>query len=662
MSKQHSKRERASYWFDNKMAEGFWPKVRLLFIVTLAFVIVMGLLAELVKGPNIGPGEAFVKTLMYALGKGGALTLSGEAGLKDGGVPTPAYFAIMVVIILYCMFFAAMLIGLISNALRSKVEELGKGRSRVLEEGHTLVLGFNEATFVFIEQLIEADRNQAQPQTVVVLGEESRDAMIDQVRKRFGNPRSHPKTRIICRTGSPYDFDDLKRCSIETCRVIVICASSDFEAVKDIMACSHILKEADSGDTPFIVSAIHEEESIIESRIASSIAHGANRVELLSLREVLARIMVHTSRQPGLSDVFTELFDYQKNEFYIFSDDPSFPMLYGKSISEINHYLQMSYAVGVCKPVEGIIIGPPHTTIFEEGDQLIVVKEDDDALQVSEHPARKTKLSPTPTLGMQPVSVIVLGVQPILESVVTEYGQFLEPGSTIWIAGSKSAYETVVPKTAAQEAIERGINIEIRDIDLANRRELVRLLDEVKPDSALVLADQNTDKLEEEDERIIRTLLYLRDYRIFSGKHFSITSEMRRTQNKELAAATEPDDFIISRQFSALLMTQISQNRELATLFNSLLSSNGFEVYMKPASWYVPLGEPIDLISVSESVADRNELFIGIRRKDESEHRVAEINPSKYVSDMRTLRQYTFEEGDWFVLLSEDGNYHAPAE
>ena len=51
---KYSLRMRASYWFDNKMAEGFWPKVRLLFIVTIVFVVIIGAIAALAKGGGNG--------------------------------------------------------------------------------------------------------------------------------------------------------------------------------------------------------------------------------------------------------------------------------------------------------------------------------------------------------------------------------------------------------------------------------------------------------------------------------------------------------------------------------------------------------------------------------------------------------------------------------
>lgn len=643
-------RKRFNYWFDNRMAQGFWPKIRLLLLVTLVFMLIMGGLASMIppsSNPNStikGGIDAFLRVVMYVLGKGGALSMT-EA-------ESPIYFALLMVTIFYCMFFTAILIGLINQGLRSKVEELGKGQGIVLENGHTLILGFNDAALVLIGELIGANKNQKKAQPVVVLGEIDRSAMIDQIRKRFGRPMDHPKTRIICRTGSPYDFDDLARCSIESSRSVIVNADTDFEAIKTIMACSHLLRDRSIESGPYIVAVMHGEENLVESRVA---AYGtaASRLELLSLNEVLARIMVHTSRQPGLSDVFTELFNYVNDEFYIVDDDPNFTVIHGKSIAQINHYLQMSYAVGVCKPDGEVVIGPPHDVVFQKGDSLIVVKGDDDVLQVSREPGRKVELSPQPLPIKDEVEVLIIGIQPILKPVLREYADYLSPGSTIYIVGSQDAFDQAVHDEVRNRLDIAGINVVLLDVDPNRKTAMDALLDKTRPDSVLALVDQETPNKAAEDERIMRLLIYLRDYRRRSGLAYSITCEMRDTHNKVLAKTTEPDDFIISRQFAALLVAQISQDRDLAKLFNALLSSQGFEVYMKPAFWYAPLGEPVDLISVGQSVADCGEVFIGLRQKIDGKYRDADVNPMKYADDLKTLRQYTFGPDDYLVVLSE---------
>lgn len=647
MTRRYSLRERAGYRFDKMMSRGMVSKLKLLLTVTIAYIVIVGLVsAFLAPNVNDDPLQTMWLTMMFVLGKTSP-SFSGNSAF---------YLFLGLLSVFYCMFFTAILIGLISQGIRSKVDELGKGRSKVLEEGHVLILGFNEATFVLLGELVEANRNRPRPETVAILDEVDRSEMVDAIARRIGPARLHPMTRIVCRTGLFYDFDDLRRCSVETSRVIVVNATNDFDAIKAIMACSHILNESEVENEPYIVSTIQGEESVVESRIAGRSNRVTDRLELLSLNDILARIMVHTSRQPGLSDVFTELFNYADDEFYIVDEDDAFQRLWGKSVAEVNRHLKASFAVGVVHGGE-VVLGAPHEVRFSEGDSLIVVKEDDDPLQASDKPVPVERLEAEPGERSEVVDVLVLGARPMLDEILLEYAEYLHAGSRICVADRDGSSGFVVSEEARSALAGGGIDFQVRDVDYYRGTELSKLLDDVEPDCVLVLVDHNPADLSGEDERAFNVLLRLRDHRARTGRHYSITSEMHLLANKRLAALTEPDDFIISKELAALLVAQISQNRKMAQLFDCLLSSEGFEVYMKPAAWYVPAGVPVDLVSVGEAVADRGEVFIGMRRKDgKGKLQVAEVNPSKYVPDMTALRHYAFGEGDYLVVLAENGD------
>ena len=629
------------------------PKVRLLLIVTLLFVVLMGALAALSHGSLTGNfGQDFLRSLMYSIGKGGALNTD------DTGVSF-VYFLVMLLSIFYCMFFSAILIGLISNALRSKVEELGKGHSRVLESGHTLILGFNDAAFVLIGELLEANRNRKNPGAIVILGSEAdQTVMMDKIRKKFAKSDEYGKTRIICRNGSIYDFDDLRMCSIETSRVVVINAENDFDSVKAVMACTHILDERGSEGGPFIVSILQSRENLVESRAAAAENEQVRDLVTMPLNVVLARIMVHTSRQAGLSDVFTELFNFKGNEFYIFDKDPVFAKLYGKKIVEINDLLKMSFAVGARKKNGKVMVGDPRRIIFEEGDSLIVVKADDNPLVLRSAAHETRNVEPGSVVRDDQIRVLIIGVDPMIDPVLEEYANYLERGSQIFIADRESRFDDVVTERTKALLDEKGIGYTVMPVDAGRKSVITGILRECEPDSVLQLIAKDSPDPAAEDERAMRTLVFMREYRTVTGKQFSITSEMLKPENKALAQATGVDDFIINKQFAALLTAQISENKEMAALFETLLSSEGYEIYMKPASWYVPIGEPVDMIDVSHSAAARGEIYIGHRSRLDEKHMISHINPAKYESDMKTLKKYRFGEEDYFVVLSDDGQYH----
>ena len=64
--------------------------------------------------------------------------------------------------------------------------------------------------------------------------------------------------------------------------------------------------------------------------------------------------------------------------------------------------------------------------------------------------------------------------------------------------------------------------------------------------------------------RTLVTLLHLRDIASRDGATFTIVSEMLDDRNRQLAQVTKVDDVIVSEKLVALMIAQISENRDLA--------------------------------------------------------------------------------------------------
>ena len=152
------------------------------------------------------------------------------------------------------------------------------------------------------------------------------------------------------------------------------------------------------------------------------------------------------------------------------------------------------------------------------------------------------------------------------------------------------------------------------------------------------------------DARALITLLHLRDIAEKTGATFSITTEMLDVRDRELADAAKADDFIVSDKLSSLMLAQLSESRELAIVFRDLFTSEGSEVYLKPAGDYVVVGEPVNFFTIAEAATRRGEVAIGYRRVAYAGNAAREygvvINPPK--SDM-----VTFSERDNVVVLAE---------
>ena len=124
--------------------------------------------------------------------------------------------------------------------------------------------------------------------------------------------------------------------------------------------------------------------------------------------------------------------------------------------------------------------------------------------------------------------------------------------------------------------------------------------------------------MQQADGRTLVTLLHLRDMASRAGQDSSIVSEMLDVRNRELAQVTQADDFIVSDRLVSLMMAQLSENSELKAVFDDLFRAEGSEIYLKPASDYVALDQPMNFYTVLEAARRRGEVAIGYRLKSES--------------------------------------------
>jgi hypothetical protein len=125
---------------------------------------------------------------------------------------------------------------------------------------------------------------------------------------------------------------------------------------------------------------------------------------------------------------------------------------------------------------------------------------------------------------------------------------------------------------------------------------------------------------------------------------------MLDTRNRALAEVTQADDFIVSDKLVSLILSQVSENKALNAVFTDLFDPDGSEIYLKLASNYIHVGEPINFYTVVEAARQRNEVALGYRivaqSDDASKGYGVVINPNK--SD-----NITFSEWDRLIVLAD---------
>ena len=645
------------YYLDLWLSKGTLYMGVLLFIITGAVILVLsGLIALFCASRGLRFSEILWQTLNHTLDPG---VLSGDDG-------TAIFLFIMFLATLCGVFFTALLIGVVNDGITSRMNELSKGLMPVIEKDHVVILGFNESTFIIIGELIEACANQTSTRNViVVMDKNDKQEMEERIRTLYPDTGN---LKVVCRSGDSFNRTDLNRCSILTSKAIIVAHEHDFDTIKTIIACTKMLDEGGDSKT-FVTAVINQRINEYAARIAGnddilpakSISTRNDRLELLLLENTIARMMTHTSRQMGLSKVFVEIFNYSGKEIYVVNDEYKDVLgrLRGKTIREMNQYLLNAIAIGIIDPQGNVIIDDPNKIVLKENCKLIAVEEDDNKILVRDTAPTLSYKPPTKSYEDNPNTIVIIDCNSKLPAVLEDMGNYLSSGSKIHLVAPLDELDAVLegefleglPDSydAAGITINRYMTEENSNLNIYKFNSFEKIIDDCKPDSILVMSSQIEDN-EEADTRALNLLLYCKHYKdLHPESDFSVTCEMRNIEGRNIAETVMASDFIVSRNIAALMMSQIAEHREVKDVFESLLVADGYEVYIKPAHYYLDIkGETtVDLFSISDAVAEKKEIFIGYKPKGED----AVLTPEKARNgDPVTV---TLSEGDQFVVLAE---------
>ena len=578
--------DRLKYAFDKVMSRGLPALIGLLGIVTLIFICFIALVVVLFglfpDDQSLDFGEAFWLTMLRTLDPG---TMGGDTG--------PGFRIAMLIVTLTGLILVASLIGIISNAFNEKVEDLRKGRSRVIEKDHTLILGWNRKIHQVVSELLIANESRRRS-TIVVLADGDKVDMEDQLAAQLPQRST---TRIIVRSGDPMSVTDLALTGVDSARSIIVLspddsAEADNFSIKTALA---ILNNPKRRAEPYkIVGEIKQEQNMEAAELV-----GGSEAKWILGEDLISRLIVQTSRQRGLSAVYTDLLDFGGAELYL----TDVAHLAGETFGTAALSIPQGALVGVISG-DDIVLNPRRTHVLTSGDQLIILAEDDDRLEfgefvsVDDRPINVSKDKKT-----KPERTLILGSNGTLPTVVAELDSSAAPGSTI----------VLVEEGAVAPALKlRNTTLQVKSANPSSRK----VLDLLKVDTfnhIIVLANREDREAEQADARTLLILLNLRAMKKSRPHNINIVSEMLNNKNRELAQSTASDDFIVSEQLVGNMITMVSENVEMQRVLAAVISSDGPQLRLNPASWYVKTNTPLDFNTITEAALRRGESALGYR-------------------------------------------------
>ncbi|MEV0413541.1 NAD-binding lipoprotein [Streptomyces sp. NPDC050448] len=544
--------------------------------------------------------------------------------LKIGGaVGSPLYVLFSVLLALVALLFVSTLVSLITTGLNDKVLALRRGRSTVLEEQHTVLLGWSEQVFPIVSELIAANSNQRRA-VVAVLGPKDKAEMEDEIALAAGRLG---RTRLICRSGVTTDPAVVALVSPETARAVLVLTheggGGDAHVVKTLLA----LEAAVRGrGRPGVVAAVRDGRHHRAAQLAAG-THG----RVLNIEDVTARLIAQTSRQPGLSLVHQELLDFAGDEFYTVRE----PGLTGRTFGELLLAYATSSVVGILRAAGGVELNPAVDSVLGVDDRIVLITEDDDTAVTADGPLAVDEAAIVPPGTSVPPAerFLMLGWNRRAPLIIDQLDPCVPEGSDLVIMAQGE--EALRDAARCAKSPARRMQITVHGGDITDPRALDDL-DVPSFDRTIVLGYDDTDDAAPGalggDDRTLVTLLHLRALEEASGRELAVVTEMADDRNRLLAPAREGADFIVGGRLISLLMTQIAENRHLADVFDSLFSAGGDSLHLKPATHYVLPGRAVTFATVVESGRRQGHCVIGYRLHEDGAHGPSygvRINPDK---------------------------------
>jgi len=617
------------YNFDNSIARSgiFVVYVLLAMIVFSALIVLIKYsLYALPFVSNAGPlpgmsFETFWGSFATILGRG-----------------TEATWADRIVAFCYWVITVALtgsVTGFIVGAIQRTFERLRKGKSPIIDNGHTLILGWSNRVFPILKELAVANENVRKPK-VVIFSDKTRDFMEDEIESRAGDLG---KLKVITRTGDVTNPEDLKRSNVSEAKSIIILdedAAGDANIVSTVLA----VKAVNANPLIKIVAELDDAHTAEALNVSTN-----GQVLAVRSHDVIARVTAQASRRPGLAAVILDLLDFDGDEIYF----AEVPALSGKTYSEALLAFNNASVIGLVDANGKTHINPALGMQLEDSTKIIAIAEDDDKVVYTgvREDLGNQKVITVDKKAPTAEHLLIIGWSAMGRSVLNELAGFLPKGSTVHIV-----YQSRWVAASEFESLDFGDIKVTHSATSGDIHDLIEAAKDKKYNEVIVLGYRNAISEAEADAQTMLTMLQMNQLFITDGngvEQTRLVAEIIDSRKAELARVAAVDDMVVSDSLAALLIAQISENPALAPVFEDLFDADGATLNVRAIEEYVPLGKAIDYAELVAIARGHGESAIGYRRvanatKDGSTG--VELNPAKTTS-------YTPVAGDALVVIGD---------
>lgn len=697
--------EKFFYWFDNFFATNPMAKVYLLCVVNVVFMIIFGVCFHITGSQGGDWAENFWM----------GFTFAADMAEDDHGGPFPYWKQWLFRVLNFTFSFGgAFVFGLVINFLSSWIDDrvagLREGKSKVLEQDHTLVLGWNDRLLALLTEICEANRSEG-GLPIVVLADRDKVEMDDFLMDAL-SADDRKGSKIVTRKGDPIESSKLVKVSVEHARSIIVLSEgedpdeADAQSVRRILALTAGLDALGKRIKTHVVLEIQDIDNAEVAMLGVTTGVPEDVVVPVISHDIIGKLMIQCAREIGLSACFQALMTFEGSECYFSEwnsgcghvDDG----MTGKRFGDVLYRFKDAAVIGVrfANPespevlkynptARPVMLNPHNDYVMQYNDRILVIAEDNDTYQFgkSNNPI-KTPVPPFELPPAEPEKFLLAGWRRDMDDIVRELDNWVPKGSHLTLFNrhppalqfkklaqgglelpgddsqnffkTASVMRNIITVELVQGDVTSGKAIERlgpkkRDDDHDDRLPGSRMRIE-EYDSVLTLcmdiAYQNGMSA---DSRVMVSMLVTRYIQTRRGQSKkTLVAEIRDPRTQDLMSFTNCTDSVVGNRIVAMILAQISEDRDNGYVMEDLFSEEGMEMHVKDIRLFVAPDEFLNWWELVDRCTQRNMLPIGWIRKngDDNTDWTVDLNPENKDEQLRWYGRDS-PDGDLLVVISE---------
>lgn len=480
----------------------------------------------------------------------------------------------------YVVFLGA-LVAIMTNWLDRLMAFLASGRSPIFEQGHVLIIGWNERIHALIEEVVHTAQQMIGAEVkpaIVILCEPYEPSMYHRLVQKL-DPEVRNRCRILIRSGDPLEAESLERVDFAYARSIILVSNGKGERAQRYLSDITLAKvlmtmKARAPELETLPNVVVEVAHSGNKALAESVGW-SDRTEAVVAEDIMGRLFCQAVRFPGISTVYHRLLTDT------FGDSIQLVKAHdlgvtGRSLQSVVSELHRGTPIGYLEAGG------------RQGDLKIlaldrVLEAQDSVVLVASRRPRSVKIAK----GAQEVGIVLGDPEPVSRSVlVVGWSSHLSAFLLETSAYKLEKYSVTLvwdrERPREQERLERLQkslpNLELSFVrgGLLDEAEL-RSLKVASYDKVVLLADQSEEPLVADAETVLRCVLLERHL----GSGLDLVVELNDEDNRPLLTATELD-VLMTGEILSHLLAQVSIHRSLMWIYEELFTRGGAELRLRP--------------------------------------------------------------------------------